>query len=132
MKPIKAHLKFSGVWGIIFFLLFPLLPLHLFYICMCMYLCLYIYFLPFLCCFAPAFSSSILLCFLCLMVLCHDIRGWILKWVPLLCPCAFLEVGREPEQNQKLCFGRGKWPGARQKIFISIRHKNLLKMNAAK
>lgn len=112
MKPIKAHLKFSGVWGIIFFaaLLF-LRPfpwaLH-----------------------PPPPLLNFFRCVLCLMAPCHDIRGWILKvgsnemewngpWAPKGSSEWANSSGPQNRRETVSAAMRGGW------IFISIRHKNV-------
>lgn len=150
MKPIKAHLKFSGVWGIIFscfpsFCYFLLLLLLLFPVPVpvpSLVLALVTLFHS-----ALAFTLlalTALLRFLCLMVLCHDIRGWILKqsatsaYVPSAqspCPAIAPVAGARGQSRADVgaaAAAVAKWLGARQKIFISIRHKNLLKMKRGK
>lgn len=93
-------------------------------------------------------ALTALLRFLCLMVLCHDIRGWILKqsatsaYVPSAqspCPAIGPVAGARGQSRAGVgadaatsASALAKWLGARQKIFISIRHKNLLKMKRGK
>lgn len=152
MKPIKAHLKFSGVWGIIFscfpsFCYFLLLLLLLFPVPVPILV------LALVTLFHSALAFTLLaltalLRFLCLMVLCHDIRGWILKqsatsaYVPSAqspCPAIAPVAGARGQSRAGVgadaatsASAVAKWLGARQKIFISIRHKNLLKMKRGK
>lgn len=85
MKPIKAHLKFSGVWGIIF----SCFPSFCYFLLLLLLLSpipipVPILVLALVTLFHSALAFTLLaltalLRFLCLMVLCHDIRGWILK-----------------------------------------------------